>query len=76
MNVGGGQIRGTLLNFFVVKKCAFFSIFRMLPSVSEIIPANVWLWSLFCLWNNASYRLFQFEQMIWRKKSWKLKIET
>ena len=37
MNIGGGQIRGALFNFFVVKKCPF-CIFRTLPSVSKIRP--------------------------------------
>ena len=37
MNLGGGQIRGALFNFFVVKKCPF-CIFRTLSSVSTITP--------------------------------------
>ena len=39
MNIGGGQIRGALFDFFVVKKCSF-CIFQMLPSVSKITPVN------------------------------------
>ena len=37
MNIGGGQIRGVLFNFFVLKKC-LFCIFQTLPSVSKITP--------------------------------------
>ena len=40
MNIGGGRIRGALFNFFVVKKY-LFCIFRTLPSVSKITPANI-----------------------------------
>ena len=37
-NIGGGQISGMFSNFFVVKKCPFFCIFRTLPSISNITP--------------------------------------
>ena len=37
MNIGEGQVRGALVNLFVVKKCPF-CIFWMLPSVSKINP--------------------------------------
>ena len=60
VNIGGGQVRGALFNFSVVKKCPF-CIFRMLSSVSKIAPggsffkrwkpnftsrviSKVWLW--------------------------------
>ena len=39
MNIGGGQIRGALFNFSVVKKSGLFCIFQMLPSVCTITPA-------------------------------------
>ena len=38
-NIGGAQIRETLLHFFIVKRCPF-CIFWRLPSVSKITPAN------------------------------------
>ena len=34
------------------------------------------LWSLFCLRNNASNGLFQWNVLIWMKKSWELITET
>ena len=37
MNIGGGQIRGPLSKFFVVKKYPL-CIFQTLPSVSKITP--------------------------------------
>ena len=37
IKIEGGQIRGALFNYFVVKKCPF-CIFQMLPSVSKITP--------------------------------------
>ena len=40
MNIGGGQIRGALFNFFVVKS-ALFCIFWMLPPLSKITPDDV-----------------------------------
>ena len=40
MNIGGGQIRGALFNFFVKKKCPF-CIFWTLTSVSKITPSKV-----------------------------------
>ena len=50
MNIGGGHIRGTLFNFFIVKS-TFFFIFRMLPSVSKITPG----WHLkFCGYTTGS----------------------
>ena len=39
MNIGRGQIRDALFNFFIVKK-SLFCIFRMLPSVSKITPVK------------------------------------
>ena len=42
MNIEGGQIRGALFNFFVVKKC-LSCIFRTLPSVSKITPESGYL---------------------------------
>ena len=39
MNLGRGQIRGALFNFFVMKKC-LSCIFRTLPSVSKITPKH------------------------------------
>ena len=42
VNIGEGQVRGTLFNFSVVKKCPF-CIFQMLSSVSEITPGGSFL---------------------------------
>ena len=39
MIIEGGQIKGALFNFFVVKN-ALFCIFWMLPSVSTITPGG------------------------------------
>ena len=38
INIGGGQIKGALLNFFFSAEVPFFCIFQILPSVSKITP--------------------------------------
>ena len=49
MNIGGGQIRGALFNFFVVKKCPFLH----LPDAALSFYNNAW-WTKYLELNTAN----------------------
>ena len=63
INIGEGQIRGALFNFFAVEKCPFFCVFQILPTVSNIIPESTYYLEL-KIWRDFSFFEFSDERTI------------